>query len=120
PAAIERVRAAGAERVGVHDCGPRFTTALAARPDVLSFDMAFFRRDAAIDGHLERGGVLSFGAVSTTTAPAAADELARRLREIGLLEGALVTPACGTALLSDDAARTVHDRALEVARLLAP
>jgi hypothetical protein len=119
-AAIERVRAAGAERIGVHDCGPRFTTALAARPDVLSFDMAFFRRDGAIEEHVRRGGVLSFGAVSTTTAPEAASELARRLTETGLLEGALVTPACGTALLGEDAARTAHERALDVARLLAP
>jgi hypothetical protein len=49
---------------------------------------------------------------------AAAERLAGSAGAPALLERSLVTPACGTALLTDEQARTVHARARDVAALL--
>jgi hypothetical protein len=115
--AVLRVRAAGAHKVGVHDCGPGFKHAIAARPDYLSFDLAFFKPDSQVTDFVAQGGKLSFGAVSTT-APHDRERVLRLLRSFppSLLEGALVTPACGTALLEEDRAESAHLEALEIAR----
>ena len=115
--AVARVRALGAHEVGIHDCGPGFKHAIAARPDYLSFDLAFFAPDAQVTEFVAGGGKLSFGAVSTT-APHDQGRVLRLLRSFPpwLLAGALVTPACGTALLDEDRAERLHLEALEIAR----
>ncbi len=120
--AVELVRAAGARRVGVHDCGAGFRHAAAARPDILSFDTGFVDvqscvREDALAAHAARGGDFAFGAVSTTRAHDGAKALAA-LRSLAaeLRERCLVTPACGTALLDEARAERVHEDALELAR----
>ncbi|MEZ0228087.1 MAG: hypothetical protein ACAI25_05635 [Planctomycetota bacterium] len=114
--ALERVRAAGAHLTGVHDCGSGFRSAAAAKPDYLSFDLAYFARDAAVDEHIRRGGALAVGAVSTTKAHDRAKALAAlRALPADLLDRSLVTPACGAALLDPERARRVHEDALELA-----
>ena len=117
--AVLRVHAAGGRVVGVHDCGPGFRHAIAAEPEVLSFDLAYFSLDRPIEEHLARGGVLALGAVSTTREHDAARALAAlRALPASVLARALVTPACGTALLDEERAERVHDEALALARAL--
>ena len=134
--AVDLVRAAGATKVGVHDCGPDFRKALAARPDLLAFDFASFgasvgRASDPLAAFVRAGGSLSLGVVSTlpggtrnfdaTSVAAAVLEAARRLagdEAPALLERCLVTPACGTALLPPDEAVLAHEHASAVARIL--
>jgi hypothetical protein len=134
--AVERVRAAGAARVGVHDCGPDFRRALAAKPDLLAFDFASFgesvgRGSDALAPFVRAGGALSWGVVSTLPGgtrhfdagrvAGSVREAARKLvgDEAGALLGrSLVTPACGTALLPPDEAVLAHEHAGAVARWL--
>ncbi len=114
--AVSVARAAGAWKVGVHDCGPGFQHAAKALPDFLSFDLALFRDGPEVRGHLGRGGALAVGAIPTTR-DFEVEEVVARLRALpaGSLEGALVTPACGTALLGEDAAGRIHEAAIAVA-----
>ncbi|MBI3725860.1 hypothetical protein HY251_18180 [bacterium] len=137
--AIELARSVGAAAVGVHDCGPFFGEALAAKPDLLSFDFATYEK-RLLGGEAETvapfvraGGSLAWGVVPTRAGeargfdvPAAAGRVRQAATALmggeaggrALLERSLVTPACGTALLSPEEAVSVHEAALEVARLL--
>lgn len=134
--AVEMTRDAGAI-VGVHDCGTDFRNALAARPDILSFDFASFGAHVGeswdpLGEFVKAGGALAWGAVSTAatarrfdpsvtagairTAALRLTGSAQAARE--LLQRSLVTPACGTALLEAEHAVSLHTRAIQVAGLL--
>ncbi len=109
-AVLSRIRESGA-CAGVHCCADAdWERILALEPDVLSFDAllsldAVLSARSALRRHLERGGVVAPGVVSTTPGalrndPAPAD-WARRLGRSGIPRARLLlTPACGTGTLS--------------------
>jgi hypothetical protein len=135
---VRALRALGVE-VGVHDCGPGFRHALGAAPDLLSFDFATYGADVPssdtdpLRTYVRAGGALGWGVVSTTPGRiraidaevaardvrcVALDLMGTKQGERELLRRSLVTPACGTALLSAEEATLVHESAAAVARVL--
>lgn len=110
------LRLTGASAWGLHVCGPvPWSLVDALEPGVVSFDLA--RHGLGADGAavlrrvVERGGRIAWGA-----APAAAARLAAAVDSLGPPAGqvaatSLVTPPCGTGLLS------VADEELIAARL---
>ena len=123
--------------VGVHDCGPDFRNAIAAKPDLLSFDFATYGSHVGeswdpLAEFVKAGGSLAWGAISTAPTgkrfdPSITGGAIRTaaLRLTGsdkaareLLQRSLITPACGTALLEPEHAVSLHARAIQVAELL--
>jgi methionine synthase II (cobalamin-independent) len=117
---------------GVHCCAPGVPYDVLARlaPAFVSVDAALITtREYDPLAELVDGGVhLLLGAVPTTSAPPPAADLARSLRTLWknlshppemLPERVTVTPACGLAGASPDAARLALARAREVAARLA-
>jgi hypothetical protein len=118
------LRLTGASAWGVHVCGPMpWVLVDALEPGVVSFDLA--RHGLGADGAavlrrvVQRGGRIAWGAldpVAPEEAPAAAARVAAAAGSLGLpAEGvaasSLLTPGCGTGLL------TTADEELLAARL---
>jgi methionine synthase II (cobalamin-independent) len=126
---LAALRQAGAV-VGVHCCGQTDWAALMALPlDVLSLD-AGLSLDAvlalpALDAFLARGGRLALGLVPTHTvevSPVHETTASLRARLGGrleaVLEGALLTPACGLAMKSISEAEGAYDALRKASSLL--
>jgi hypothetical protein len=107
------LRLTGASAWGLHVCGPvPWRLADALEPDVVSFDLARHGLDA--DGAavlrrvVERGGRVAWGVldpVAPDGAPAASARVTAAIGSLGLpagqvAAGSLITPACGTGLLT--------------------
>jgi hypothetical protein len=107
------LRLTGASAWGVHVCGPMpWALVDALEPGVVSFDLARHGLGAdgaaVLRGVVERGGRIAWGAldpVAPEEAPAAAARVAAAAGSLGLpacqvASGSLLTPGCGTGLLS--------------------
>jgi len=126
---LTAVRQAGPLTLGVHCCGNTDWSLLLETPiDILSFDSyGYFDSlrlyEQALQGFLARGGRLAWGLVPTATGEDLEDEtgesLWQRFQEQvqqlsrqgtaakEILSQSLLTPACGTASLSPEAATRV-------------
>jgi len=128
---VERVRRAGASSVLVHCCAPDVPVPLlrAAGADAVALDTSLLgpRGWESVAAAVEEGTGLWAGVVPSVGDLPATRELVERLRtpwrRVGLADDLLadvtVTPACGLAGSTPDAARAATTRTLDLARALA-
>jgi hypothetical protein len=134
---IQAVQADGA-LAGVHCCGnTEWSILIDAGVDIVNFDAFGFGETIAmyapaVKAHLERGGVLAWGIVPTSTAirEQTAGSLVAKLEKLidhlaskgidrrRIVEQAMVTPSCGTGSMDAADARKVFDTLAEVSRLM--
>lgn len=120
--------------VGIHSCDATdWSLLFATGTDIVSFDAHSFSESmicypAELQAFLERGSRIAWGIVPTSEAAFAETEgtlLSRlyrlwdRLVELGvdrelLLRQSLITPACGTGLLSEELAERIYNLTAEV------
>ena len=129
---VDAARGAGAALVAVHSCAPDVPLDLLRRSgvDAVSLDTALLRRPGweAVAGLLDAGVRLWAGALptdgpGTPTAPEHVERLLTSWRELGLpladLVTLTVTPSCGLAGSTPEAARAMTVTTTQVAARLA-
>jgi len=124
--------------VGIHSCDATdWSLLFATGTDIVSFDAHSFSESmiyypAELQAFLERGGRVAWGIVPTSEAAFAENgdtllsrlyQLWERLVELGvdrelLQRQSLITPACGTGLLSEKLAETIYGLTAEVSAVV--
>ncbi|GAB4275197.1 uroporphyrinogen decarboxylase/cobalamine-independent methonine synthase family protein [Thermincola ferriacetica] len=132
-AIFEQIHSAGAA-VGVHSCaGMDWTILMESNLEIISFDayeyfVSLASYSSELKQYMDRGGILAWGIVPTSeklyqeSAETLASLLGERLQALEgkgldrdiLLRQSLITPSCGTGLLTEELANKVYDITVQV------
>ena len=123
---------------GVHCCGnTEWSILIDAGADIINFDAFEFGETIAlypdsVKAHLEKGGMLAWGIVPTSTAirEHTVEDLAERFEKMMdhlaakgidkklITEQALITPSCGTGTMEPDDAEKVFQTTRELSKTM--